>query len=128
MSERTLAKLRYITSFSCAVHCMVTPFLILVLPAFGRFISNIWMELFILSISILTGAWIIYKGYCTHKKKHAMAIFMLGTISWIIHMICETFGWELLETSLLIIGSICIVGAYLMNHRFSKCCSTHHDH
>jgi TRAP-type uncharacterized transport system fused permease subunit len=127
----TSSKSRFltVTSFACALHCLIAPFLIIVAPSIGSFFHNTFIEFAILGLSILTGTIIIYKGYCTHKKKHAASLFIIGIGVWLLHAL-----WEYLfdyhgHAIFLIIGTIFILISYQINHRhMAPPCCTHHHH
>ena len=35
-------------SFACAIHCLLTPFLLMFVPFFGHYFDNIWIEILII--------------------------------------------------------------------------------
>lgn len=118
--------IKYIISMSCALHCLVTPFLILLLPALQPFVDNHWVEFGILSVSLLAGLGIIYSGYCSHKKQHALWLFAAGALCWGVHALGEHLDLPILNTLFLIGGSVFILSSYFINHRASKPCEHHH--
>jgi len=117
--------IKLILTFSCALHCLVTPFLILLLPALQPFINNHWIEFAILAGSLLIGLSIIYSGYCSHKKKHALWLFAAGALCWGVHMLADILHAPILDTLFLIGGSIFILSSYFINHKASKPCCQH---
>ena len=110
-------------SFSCIVHCLVTPVIILLAPFLGHIFHNPVMELSMLALSILCGSWIIHTGYCKHKKTHTFYLFGAGTALWVLHTVTEHMGIEGGKL-FLIVGTAFVIGSYFVNHRFLKCCES----
>ena len=123
----TKHKLAAIGSFACIVHCIGLPFLVMASPLVGHILENIWIELGVLAFSILCGVFIIYQGYCNHKKKHAAVLFALGACFWLANTAIELYIDAHLHFELLIVGTIFILIAYRVNHRQSKTCCDHHN-
>lgn len=69
-----------LASVLCAIHCLVTPPLLLLMPAFGRFWSHPashWgMALVVVPLAIFTMA----RGYRTHRRKRVLVAGSLGAI------------------------------------------------
>ena len=113
-----------IASLSCCIHCILTPVLITLFPFLSKAFHFERLELGLLGISIICGIYIIYSGYCKHKKKQSIAVYALGALLWISHLFIEsifTFHTEILLISL---GSIFVIMSYIINHNFLKCCPT----
>ena len=108
-------------SLACVVHCIVTPLLIGFSPAFSQYIHTPWIELSLLFTSVCCGTWIVYQGYCTHKKQHSIILFAMGSILWIVHTLLEHADIANAEYSLTL-GSIFVLVSYYINHRYLKCC------
>jgi len=127
MTESTKEKLITIASFTCVLHCIIVPFLVMGAPLLGNFFENIFVELGILLFSIACGIAIIYNGYCKHKKKHAGIIFLIGISFWGMHTLIELLTHWHLDIELLTAGTILVLIAYRINHKQTKsCCTTHH--
>ena len=124
-----LKKVSYIVSLTCAVHCLITPVLILMLPFLGHHLSNIYIEAGLLGFSILAGLWIVYRGYCSHKQSHSLLVFTIGALFWIFHLVFESLGIHHNEFFLVISGAILVIISYILNHRSTTCCcTTDHEH
>jgi hypothetical protein len=87
-------------------HCVVTPILVVTAPLFGQLLDNPVLEIGALLGSILCGMSVIYKGYCTHKRRHTVLLFAAGAIVWVTkkrfrgvheiwpkYTILESLGW-----------------------------------
>ncbi|RAP37762.1 hypothetical protein DID80_03600 [Candidatus Marinamargulisbacteria bacterium SCGC AAA071-K20] len=108
-------------SFACIAHCFLTPVILLFAPFLGTSIKNPMAELSMLMISIGSGIYIIHSGFCTHKKKHTFVLFFSGATLWICHAMFEYF--EIIDSKLfLLLGTCFVIGSYLFNHHYLKCC------
>jgi hypothetical protein len=121
----TLNSLSHFISFACFAHCIAMPFIILAGPYFSQFFESIWIELLILLFSILCGVFIIYSGYCRHKRLHSSVLFSFGCLLWIGHSITHFFHlhFHYLETIFLVLGALFVIISYYLNHKLLKCCS-----
>ncbi|MEK9657265.1 MAG: MerC domain-containing protein [bacterium] len=120
----------HIASMACAIHCIATPFLIVLAPLLGAIMHNIWMEVSLLLGSIFCGISIIYNGYCKHKKAHAGLLFLMGSILWGLHSVlnCQACQQGCGSFLYLGIGTICVLSSYYMNHYYLKCCPSEGCH
>lgn len=113
----------HIASISCAIHCILTPILVVFIPFLGHFFENSFFEVGLLLASIFCGIYIIYKGYCQHKKQHAIFLFSIGALFWVVHSVFGHYHHEAIDISLLI-GTALVLTSYYVNHRYLKCCPT----
>ena len=111
-----------IASTTCLIHCLVAPLFIVIAPFFGQLFHAAWVEFLFLFVSIGCGCYLIYKGYCKHKKRQAVVLFSIGALFWVGHALLShdnIFGAELLLFS----GTATVFYAYYLNHRQTKSCS-----
>ena len=80
MNPSTKDKLTKLASFTCVLHCIIAPFIVMAAPTIGHAFENIWIELGALIASIGFGIAIIYNGYCTHKKTCQYFVWHWGFI------------------------------------------------
>ena len=113
-----------ITSLSCCIHCIFTPILITLFPFLSKAFHFERLELGLLGISIICGIYIIYSGYCKHKKKQSIVVYALGALLWISHLFIESIFTFHTEILLITLGSIFVIMSYIINHNFLKCCPT----
>ncbi len=64
-------------SLVCAVHCILTPFLVLAMPIAGEFLSEAWFHSIIAVIVFPVALWALWNGY---KKHHDQSVLWLGGI------------------------------------------------
>jgi len=114
-------------SFTCTVHCIATPLLMVFFPFLGKQFNNHQIEIVLLLASIACGTYIVSNGYCKHKKAHSIFLFTLGAFLWISHLFFNSIFAFNTEFILLSLGSSCVVISYIINHKFLKCCPSHCD-
>ena len=108
-----------ILSFSCVIHCLLTPVILLALPSLGSIIENHIIETILLVISIFCGSYILYSGFCTHRNLNSWILYLVGIGLWVLHSMNEK------ETnyhiSLYLISGTCLVLlSFLVNHFKTK--------
>ena len=118
---KTPSKGLHIASMICALHCIITPIIIVFVPFTTHIIDNIFVEMLVLIASILFIIIIIYKGYCRHKRLQSSILFGIGALFWVMHTVFEDHRF-ILSISYLLIGTACVCGSYYLNHRHIKCC------
>ncbi|MEM7600829.1 MAG: MerC domain-containing protein [Verrucomicrobiota bacterium] len=73
-----------IASTLCAIHCAVTPFLLILLPTFGKVwphpASHWGMALIVVPIAI----WMLKSGYQRHRRRGIVALGIFGVVSVLI--------------------------------------------
>ena len=52
MNPLTKKKLTKIASFTCVLHCIIAPFIVMAAPTLGHAPENIWLELIALIVSL----------------------------------------------------------------------------
>lgn len=109
-------------SFTCIIHCIITPLLMVLFPFLGKQSHNHELEILLLLASIGCGTYIVSNGYCKHKKAHSLFLFSLGSFLWISHLFIDSIFAFNAEFILLSLGSTCVIISYIINHKFLKCC------
>jgi hypothetical protein len=105
----------------CALHCLLLPVLIPLLPFVGAsFFAQSWFERSILSISMLVGFWALFSGfYRYHRQIYPLYSLALGGI---IYWNKDIFGSSY-EPFTIAIGALLIVGAHVMNLKLCQSCN-----
>lgn len=112
------------TTSLCAVHCLLLPIMILLLPYVGEsFFAQNWFERSILSLSMFVGFWALLSGfYRYHRKLYPFYSLVLGGI---IYWNKDMFG-AAYEPFTIAIGALLIVGAHVVNLKlrqsWQECC------
>ena len=109
----------------CFVHCIAGPALI----AFGSFSSLIALsertEILFMLASAMIGAAVLFPGYRRrHRRRSCLAMFGSGMAALLAHRYAHS---GLAEVATALVGASLIVGAHILNHRYSRrcdCCET----
>lgn len=114
-----LDSLGFFTSLLCAVHCILTPLLIIILPLIGNsFLTSEAFESLIIGMSILLVFSSLIKSYIqNHKKRFPLILAFLGAILLASTYLVDT---HFLEVSLSMIGGSCIAFSHLKNWKLCR--------
>ena len=110
------------TSGLCALHCLLLPALLPVIPFLGATIfAEAWFEKTILSLSMIIGFWALLTGfYRYHRQLYPIySLLMGGLIYWNKDM----FGHDY-EPYTVAIGAVLIAAAHVVNMKLCKSCHT----
>lgn len=111
-----------VTSIACAIHCAGLPLFITSLPLIGmEFLTNEWIEISMIVLSVIVGTWALTGAYSIHKSFVPLTMLTLGFV-----LIGSGHLIENLESALVPLGGLSIAGAHYGNWRLSRhyC----HDH
>lgn len=67
----------YLSAF-CALHCVLTPFLIIGLPYLGSFFENEFIHIGLALMVIPVGAYAFLSGYKHHQQKSVVVVGLIG--------------------------------------------------
>lgn len=106
----------------CALHCLLLPILIPVLPfVSASFFAQDWFEKTILSLSMIIGFWALLSGfYRYHRQLYPLYSLLLGGL---IYWNKDMFG-EAYEPFTIATGALLIVAAHITNINLCKSCSS----
>jgi hypothetical protein len=108
-------------SFICAVHCMIMPFAVTILPLFGiGFLADDRVEHVVLFISIALAVTSVCYGFRIHRKPGVPILF--GAALFLILM-GRNAPEGPLEIALVVPGALLFVCGHFLNHRFCRMCS-----
>ncbi len=99
----------------CAVHCLLLPVLLPLVPLIGAtFFAELWFERLILSASLIVGGWALLSGYYRyhHQPLPLVALASGGIIYWN----KDVFG-EQYEPFTIAVGAMLLIVAHLWNLR-----------
>lgn len=124
-SKSLLDRLGIWASSLCALHCLLLPILIPVLPyVSASFFADDWFEKTILSLSMIIGFWALLSGfYRYHRQLYPLYSLLLGGL---IYWNKDMFG-EAYEPFTIALGAILIVAAHVVNIRLCKSCDECHS-
>lgn len=109
------------TSSLCALHCLLLPILIPLLPFVGAsFFAQDWFEKTILSLSMIIGFWALLSGfYRYHRQLYPLYSLLLGGL---IYWNKDMFG-EAYEPFTIGFGAVLIIAAHVANVKLCKSCN-----
>tara|TARA_B110000503_G_scaffold100997_1_gene151017 strand:- start:217 stop:621 length:405 start_codon:yes stop_codon:yes gene_type:complete len=104
----------------CALHCLLLPILIPLIPfVSASFFAQDWFERSILSLSMIIGFWGLFSGfYRYHRQLYPLYSLVLGGL---IYWNKDMFG-ESYEPFTIAVGAFLIVGAHLVNLKLCQSC------
>ena len=132
LAKNLLDKIGIAVTSLCAVHCILLPVLIPVLPLVGLgFVAGEAFEHTILALTMILGVVALYSGYQRyHRTLYPFISLFTGGI---VYLNRYTFGDDL-EPIMTVISAMFIVGAHIANMRLcnmnSNCdnCGESHGH
>lgn len=125
MITRIIDKVGMFSSATCAVHCMLLPFLITILPLYGlSFIVNETFEVIMLMASITLAILSLCLGYKTHKNKKMFFLFSAGISLLLLGRFAHENDWGFSSLVILFIGGLLISGSHFVNNKLCKSCNS----
>ena len=115
-------------SFLCAVHCVVTPLVILSLPIMARYyLANGWFHFFIALFIIPVGIFAFYSGFRHHRNMWVFVLgipglFLIGIVPFLVHQLYLPLN----EPLMMVVGSGLLITAHVINRRSCGCAVHHH--
>jgi hypothetical protein len=122
-------KLKYIddigmvSSVACAIHCLLLPFLITILPYFGLvFLVDETFEIIMLILSMIMALFSLCFGYKIHKNKVIFFLFSLGIVMLLLGNFAHENNWGLSSLLILFLGGTTIAFSHFFNKKLCKSC------
>lgn len=124
MSKAWLEKVGVAATTACALHCAVTPFLVLLPLAGLPVLADEPVEWALIGVSLGLGSLNLIPDYLRHHRQFKpLAIFALGFALVLAGRLW--FEDELrIGTPLAVCGASAILGAYWVNRRLCQTCNT----
>ena len=118
--DKILDRMGIWASSLCALHCLLLPVLIPVVPLVGAsFFAQDWFERTLLSVSLIVGFWALLSGfYRYHRQIYPVYGLLLGGI---IYWNKDIFG-EAYEPVAVTLGALLIVSAHVLNLKLCQSC------
>ncbi|NOX43075.1 MAG: MerC domain-containing protein [Gammaproteobacteria bacterium] len=109
-------------SFLCVLHCLLTPFLIMALPALAA-TEHQTHSVFVIII-LLFGMLAFIPGYIKHHNKSVPLVGIMGvSMITLAAVLPEVENAEMIETGLVLVGGIALISAHLRNAYWCRFCS-----
>jgi cation transport ATPase len=134
MSEKlatlnTPQKLSIWLSSLCLIHCLITPFIIILLPSVSGFFSG-WIEALLIFAVVPISSIAFFPIWVKHKNKTRLVEFLAGIcIVIIVQLFFHDFDHsgfhfnQIVETILMVVGTGLIAFATYRNRRHTHTCS-----
>ena len=115
-------KMGMFLSTLCAIHCLVTPLLILALPMMGEVFESEWVHLSMAAVILPIGLFAFWSGFKHHRQNKVFAMGVGGLLlvcagSVLPHEMVEFFEMDLVT----IFGSLLLVTAHYLNRKACQC-------
>ena len=122
-------KIGIFLSTLCAIHCLVTPLLVLALPVLGKAFEASWVHWAMAVVIVPVGVFAFWSGYKHHQQRKVfnlgiVGLFLVAAGSILPHEMVEV--WE--HDVVTILGSILLVVAHVLNRRACQCDTHSHSH
>lgn len=88
-----LDRLGIAASLACAVHCLTTPFLLLLLPIAGTIWAHPLVHWVLAALVLPLALVVVYRGYRHHRRHSAMVAAVLGTAFIIAGLLLPEFAY-----------------------------------
>jgi hypothetical protein len=125
MKTQIIDKLGIVSSTTCAVHCLLLPLIITIIPYFGlSFLANETFEICMLVTSIILSMFSICFGYKTHKNKKITLLFSFGLSLLILGRYVHESNYSPISAFILFIGGIIIALSHYINKKLCNSCSS----
>ncbi|WP_099035676.1 MerC domain-containing protein [Lacimicrobium alkaliphilum] len=119
-SNNLLDRMGIWASSLCALHCLLLPILIPLIPYIGAsFVAQDWFERSILTTSMIIGFWALLSGfYRYHRQIYPLYSLVLGGL---IYWNKDMFG-EAYEPFTIAVGALLIIAAHIINFKLCRSC------
>lgn len=116
-----------LASTACAVHCLLTPLVIGLLPLLGiGFLAADWFEDTAVIAAISLGVISMIHGYHHHRRFRVVGILIAGIILLVTGRWIAADISQVAETSLVVAGGLAVASAHWVNRRLCQTCTACH--
>jgi hypothetical protein len=123
MITRIIDKIGMISSATCAIHCILLPFLITILPLYGlSFIVDESFEIVMLIVSVILAILSLCLGYRTHKNKKMFFLFSVGISLLLLGRFAHENNWGFSSLVILFIGGSMMACSHIVNKKLCDSC------
>ena len=108
-------------SILCAIHCVLTPALVILIPFVGHFLSASWVHITIAVVIFPVAVWALWSGYRRHRHPRILIAGGVGLALMAAGMTLENSDPSsretALQTLLLISAGLTLAAAHWFNLR-----------
>ena len=123
VDEARLDRLGVAASCACAIHCLITPLLVGLLPLLGlSWFADARTEWSFVALSVLLGLLSLLPGYFRHHQRlRPTIVFMTGICLILIARLWEE--GSRIETPVVVIGALMVATAHIINLKLCRACT-----
>lgn len=99
-------------SLACAIHCLIAPFLMLLIPALGTAWSHPSVHWALAGLVLPLALTVIYRGYRVHRRRSALVAAVLGSALLITGLLLPEAAAETSATTATCTDACCPTIAY----------------
>ena len=112
-------------SFACAVHCLLLPFIVTLLPLLGlTFLAHSVFEVFMISLSLTLATASFCWGSRVHGEwKTILFVAAAAVLFFFGHEASGAYHWTFMG-----IGGLALASGHYLNHRLCQTCTSCDDH
>lgn len=109
-------------SFACAVHCILMPFVITLLPLIGlSALSHDIFDIVMFSVTVSLATLSLCWGVRIHKRHELLLLVALGVFLFYL----GGFHAETVKDGIFVgLGGLCLVAGHLLNRKLCRSCKT----
>jgi hypothetical protein len=135
--SRTFDFIGITLSILCAIHCVITPFLIISVPALGELFESKIFHATLILLVVFSFYQSVYKHYKLHGSKLTLGLGFIGFVLILVNYVSELFahshgdehghhevaahGDETIMIAVAIAGGIFLVTSHILNIRNCRC-------
>lgn len=121
-TSSTLDFIGIMLSVLCAIHCSITPLIILFLPSLGSIFQSEFMHVGLFILILPTAIFSFLRCYKLHKDLKTLGLGILSLIFLLSGIAADRiFHSHSLEHFLTVTGSMMIITAHILNIRHCHC-------
>lgn len=103
-------------SLVCIAHCLLTPFIVLLLPLAEQFLEPSWFHRTILLVVLPVAFWALINGYLRHRLKRILVIGFIGLSIMLTVTLMEPIPL-IVETAAMVMAGLLLALAHFFNLR-----------
>jgi CDP-diglyceride synthetase len=116
-------------SILCAIHCVLTPLLVILIPFAGNFLAGAWIHVAIAVVIFPVAIWALWNGYRRHRHPRILIAGGIGLLFMAAGMFFEgathSSRESALQTLFMIAAGLTLASAHYFNLR--ACRITHRN-
>ena len=129
VNEARLDRLGVAASCACAIHCLITPLLIGLLPLLGlSWFADARTEWSFVTLSVLLGLLSLLPSYFRHHQRLRPAIIFTTGICLILIARLLLEEGSRIETPVVVVGALMVATAHIINLKLCRACKECSNH